>query len=215
MNLKTAQLAALLGLTTRRVNQLAEEGIAVREKHGEFNGPASVQAYIDSLTNRSKDQEGKIDKEREEARLKKEQADTQEFKNAKLRKELLPIEEVTRAWSEQITSIRSGLLAVTSRVRQRVSLSTEDAAILDEEIRDAMTKLADGVDIYDADQGDLEEGDGDPPAAPENKPVRVDGKGNPATANSVRGARKAKTVPVPKRDSRRNRKSGDSEGIRT
>lgn len=178
MKLTTAQLAALLGLTVRRVNQLAVEGITVRAEHGEYDGPASVQAYITHVSNRGREKETALDAERETARLRKEQADTQELKNAKLRKELLPVEEVSRVWSEQISSIRSGLLAVVSRARQRISLSAEDAVVLDEEIRDAMTKLADGVDIYDADFGDLEEGDGDPPAAAENKPVRVDGKGN-------------------------------------
>jgi phage terminase Nu1 subunit (DNA packaging protein) len=43
MILKTAQIALLLGLTTRRVNQLAEEGITVRAGHGSFDGPASIQ----------------------------------------------------------------------------------------------------------------------------------------------------------------------------
>lgn len=188
MDLTTAQIGALLGLTTRRVNQLAEEGIAVRKKHGVFDGPASIKAYIEHVSNRGKDKEAAIDKEREEARLKKEQADTQEIKNAKLRKELLPVEEVSRVWSEQISSIRSGLLAVVSRVRQRISLSAEDAVVLDEEIRGAMTKLADGVDIYDADFGDLEDGDGDPSPAAENQSVRMDGKGNLPTVDRVGGA---------------------------
>lgn len=181
MKLTTAQLGLLLGLTPRRVNQLAEEGVTVRSGHGEFDGPKSIENYIATLTNKVKDGAATIDKEREEARLKKEQADTQELKNAKLRKELLPVEEVSRVWSEQVSSIRSGLLAVVSRTRQRMSLSAEDALILDEEIRDAMTKLADGVDIYDADLGDLEEGDGDASPASENQPIRMDGKGNPAT----------------------------------
>jgi phage terminase Nu1 subunit (DNA packaging protein) len=191
MKLKTAQLAALLGLTTRRVNQLAEEGITVRADHGEFDGPASVQAYIAHVGNRVKDKEGALDAERETARLRKEQADTQELKNAKLRKELLLVEEVSRVWSEQVASIRSGLLAVVSRVRQRISLSAEDAVVLDEEIRDAMTKLADGVDIYDADFSDLEEGDGDASPAAEDKPVRLDGKGNSTTRNRDGRPRKA------------------------
>lgn len=162
----------------------------VRAAHGEFDGPASIQAYVNHVSNRGRDKEAAIDKEREEARLKKEQADTQELKNAKLRKELLPVEEVSRVWSEQVASIRSGLLAVVSRVRQRISLSAEDAVVLDEEIRDAMTKLADGVDIYDADFSDLEEGDGDASPAAENKPVGVDGKGNPPPVNRVGRPRK-------------------------
>lgn len=201
MELKTAQLALLLGLTTRRVNQLAEEGVLVRRGHGTFDGPASIQAFVSQASNRGKEKDAAIDKEREEARLKKEQADTQELKNAKLRKELLPVGEVSRVWSEQIASIRSGLLAVVSRVRQRISLSAEDAIILDEEIRDAMTKLADGVEIYDADIGDLEEGDGDTAPATEDQPVRVDGKGNPSTKHSVRRPRKNKAVRTAKRNS--------------
>src|SRR5688500_17355403 len=120
MNLKTAQLALLLGLTTRRVNQLADEGITIRVGHGEFDAPASIQNYFASVTNRAKDGEATIDKEREEARLKKEQADHFELKNAKLRKELLPIDEVVRVWSEQIAQVRSGMLAVVSRVAQHV-----------------------------------------------------------------------------------------------
>lgn len=205
MTLKTAELALLLGLTPRRVNQLAEEKVLIRLGHGEFDGPASVQAFVAHAANRGKEKDAQIDKEREEARLKKEQADTQELKNAKLRRELLPVGEVSRVWSEQIASIRSGLLAVVSRVRQRITLSAEDAVILDEEIRDAMTKLADGVDIYDADIGDLEEGDGDAPPASENQSVRMDGKGNPPSKHGVRRAGKDKAVSVPKRHSRRDR----------
>ncbi|WP_245441221.1 hypothetical protein [Neorhizobium sp. T7_12] len=201
MKLTTAELGLLLGLTTRRINQLAEEGLVVRLGHGEFNGPQSVQRYVEHASNRGKDKENHIDKEREEARLKKEQADTQELRNAKLRKELLPLEEVSRVWSEQVSSIRSGLLAVVSRTRQRMSLSPEDALILDEEIRDAMTKLADGVDIYDADLGDLEEGDGDPSPASENQFVRVDGKGNSPAQHGVRRTRKDKAIRSAKRDS--------------
>lgn len=185
MILKTAELALLLGLTSRRVNQLAEDGVTVRAGHGEFDGPQSVQNYVASVANRAKDGEAAIDKEREEARLKKEQADHFEFKNAKLRKELLPIDEVSRVWSEQIAEVRSGMLAVVSRVSQRLSLSPEDAVEIDKEIREAMTKLADGIEIYDADASDLEEGDGDLQAAAETQAIGVDGKGNQAAGDGV------------------------------
>lgn len=174
MNLKTAQLALLLGITTRRVNQLAGEGITVRVSHGEFDGPASIKNYIASITNRVKGGEAAIDKEREEARLKKEQADNFELKNAKLRKELLPIDEVVRVWSEQISEVRNGMLAVVGRAQQSLSLSPEDAEVIDREIRDAMTKLAGGTDIYDADASDAEEGDDDLPAAAEDQSLGVD-----------------------------------------
>jgi hypothetical protein len=59
-----------------------------------------------------------------------------------------------------------------------LSLSPEDAEVIDREIRDAMTKLADGIDLYDADASDAEEGDGDLPAAAEDPALGVDRKGN-------------------------------------
>jgi phage terminase Nu1 subunit (DNA packaging protein) len=181
MHLTGEQIALLLGLTKRQVTNLAKDGIAIRIEHGKYDGPQTVQNYIAAKTTRAKERDADLDEAKEAARLKKEQADNWELKNAKLRNELLPIDEVARVWSEQVSSIRSGLLAVVSRVRQKISLSAEDAVVLDEEIRDAMTKLADGVDIYDADAGDVEEGDVDPAAAAEDQPLRVDGKGNPAT----------------------------------
>lgn len=205
MNLKTAQLALLLGLTTRRVNQLAEDGVVVRVGHGEFDGAASIQNYIAQVSNRAKDKEADLDEAREAARLKSEQADNWELRNAKLRNELLPIDDVMRVWSEQIASIRSGLLAVVSRVRQRTSLSVEDAVVLDEEIRDAMTKLADGVEIYDvdpdADGGDAEDGDGDTAPTAKNQSIRMDGKGNKTAGNSVGGAGEDQALPISEGDS--------------
>lgn len=206
MILKTAQLALLLGLTTRRVNQLAEEGIMTRTAHGEFDGPASIKNYIAGVTNRAKDGETAIDKEREEARLKKEQADYWEQRNAALRKEFLPVSDVTRVWSEQISSIRGALLSVVPRVSQRLSLSHEDAEEIDAEIRDAMTKLADGVEVYDVDPDTDDDGpqggDGDLEAATEDQPVRVDRKGNSSSGDRVaRRTRKSKAVRVPEGDS--------------
>lgn len=38
-----------------------------------------------------------------------------------------------------------------------LSLSSEDAEVIDREIRDAMTKLADGIDTYDADAATAED----------------------------------------------------------
>ena len=175
LTLKEAQMAVLLGVSDRRVRQYVDEGLAVRVAPGEYDASATVQNMLAAAANKGKNTEAAIDKEREEARLKKEQADHWEQRNAALRKELLPVDEVVRVWSEQISSIRGGLLAVVPRVSQRLSLSPEDAQEIDIEIRDAMTKLADGVEIYngdiDPDAGSVDEGDGDSSPASENQSV--------------------------------------------
>ncbi|WP_242221678.1 hypothetical protein [Shinella zoogloeoides] len=181
MNLTSKQVAVLLGLTERRIRQLADDGIAVRIAHGQYDGAKTIQNYVSSMTGPAKTRDEALDEAKEAARLKKEQADNWELKNAKLRNELLPVDEVVRVWSEQIAYVKSGLLSVVPRVRQRIALSNEDAEAIDKEIREAMTKLADGVDIYDADSDDPEEGDVDVPSSAEGAGFGVGGKGNPST----------------------------------
>ena len=45
----TTELAAVLGLTGRRIRQLAEDGVLDKIKDGRFNLCESVQKYINSV----------------------------------------------------------------------------------------------------------------------------------------------------------------------
>jgi phage terminase Nu1 subunit (DNA packaging protein) len=59
---------------------------------------------------------------------------------------LLLAADVVREWGDTLRACRNALLAVTSRVRQRLPhLTAQDAAVIDEEIRAALTALADGA----------------------------------------------------------------------
>jgi len=50
---------------------------------------------------------------------------------------------VARAWADVLRNVRAGVLAVTSRVRARLPhLSAQDAAVVDEELRQALAALA-------------------------------------------------------------------------
>jgi len=159
MELKTSAIAGLLGLSTRRLNQLAEEGIAVRIAPGTFDATATVQAYIRHVSGKAGSTTVNLDLNTEKARLAKEQADGQEIKNAQSRGELLLADDVERTWSDACRRLRSEMLAVTGRVRAATGLEAADAAVLDREIRDALTVLSGGED--DPGQGAEES----PPAA--------------------------------------------------
>lgn len=163
MILATDEMGKLLGLTPRRINQLAAECLFVRHDGGGFDAPASIQRYIEHVSGKGRSKDAALDSEREGARLKKEQADAAAMKNARERREVISAFEAEHAWSEQIARLRSGLLAVPSRVRQRTSISVEDGIVLDREIRDAMISLAE-VRFSDDTATD---GDSDGASAPE------------------------------------------------
>ncbi|WP_367714503.1 hypothetical protein AB2N04_10760 [Nitratireductor sp. GISD-1A_MAKvit] len=83
-----------------------------------------------------------LDLSRERARLASEQADQVALKNAALRGELVEASAVQAEWAGVIRSLRSGVLAVVSRVRQRLPhLSTHEAEVIDSELRAALTAL--------------------------------------------------------------------------
>lgn len=159
MELKTAAIAGLLGLSSRRINQLEQEGIAVRIAPGTFDAPATIQNYVRHVSGKAGSQTANLDLNAEKARLAKEQADGQEIKNAQSRGELLLADDVERTWSDACRRLRSEMLAVTGRVRAATGLEAADAAVLDREIRDALTVLSGGED--DPGQGAEES----PPAA--------------------------------------------------
>nr|CAD6606391.1 MerR family transcriptional regulator [Rhizobium sp. Khangiran2] len=143
MQMKTAALAGLLGISTRRLNQLVEEGIAVRPSPGMFDAAATIQAYIAHASGKAAGKTAELDLDRERARLAKEQADGHELKNAKERGELVRAEDVVREWQGIIRTVRSAMLSVPSRCRRRSStFGAAEIDIVDREIRDALEALS-------------------------------------------------------------------------
>jgi len=145
MELKQAALAGLLGLSSRRISQLAEEAIAVRTGPGTFDAAATIQNYIRHQTGKAGNRESTLDLTAERARLAKEQADQIALKNTLARGETLDAEAVAQEWESIIADVRSAMLAVPGRLRRRAGSALDAAAIglVDHEIRDALNALAD------------------------------------------------------------------------
>jgi phage terminase Nu1 subunit (DNA packaging protein) len=70
-------------------------------------------------------------------------AELREIEVRKRRGVLVEAEAVQRAWADILRRVRAGVLAVPSRVRQRCALTADQATVLDRELRDALTALAD------------------------------------------------------------------------
>lgn len=82
----------------------------------------------------------------ERERETRERADALAMKNAAARRELLPAKEVETMWSDILRLVRARFLALPSRLQQRLGhLTKHDLTILDREIRDALSELADDL----------------------------------------------------------------------
>lgn len=79
----------------------------------------------------------------ERIRQTKEAADQLAIKNAKAKGELLDAAEVEREWVSILRDVRAALLAMPTRMQQRVgTLTAADLAVLDREIRSVLNELA-------------------------------------------------------------------------
>lgn len=146
----SGDLAAALGVSARMVRELDQRGLVSKTGPGRYLLFDSVRRYCDHLRKTASGRGGEDSVQSltvERARLAREQADSHALKNATLRRDLVSLPEVETEWSGLAHRLRSGLLAVPSRVRQMSPhFSAHDVATIDREIRDVLTGFADDGD---------------------------------------------------------------------
>jgi len=134
-------LSVLLGITPRMVYELSRREIVIRTGHGQYALRDSVRNYLKSIHKRA--DADTLTQER--VRQTREAADALAIKNAKLRGALLDAAEVEREWADVLRGLRAALLALPSRVQQRMNhLTVADVAAIDREVRDVLQELGDG-----------------------------------------------------------------------
>lgn len=139
-----AELADWFGITAARINAMAREGRIPRRPDGTFDLKPAVRAYCETLRQRMGKSALALNPElnAEKIRLAREQADKTALQNAKARGELIATDVVARTWAETVTDLRAALLAVPSRVAGRAGLDRRATALLDAELRAAMTAIS-------------------------------------------------------------------------
>lgn len=156
LQLSKSGFAKKIGITPGRVSQLIKQGLPV-DADGKIdvargriwvaenvNPVRSAAQKQDALPFTQESQQTSLTKER--IRLAKEQADAVEFKNAQLRSELVLATTVEREWGSVLRKIRSGVLAVPSRIRQQLPhLTAHDMKVIDLELRTALETLSNDV----------------------------------------------------------------------
>lgn len=152
--LRKGDFAKLVGVSPGRVSQMVADGMPV-DPNGRIDvarGKLWIQANVSptrSAAQARTDPElpfaATRDASAERVRLLREQADHAALKNAEKRRELLPASEVERAWANVLRDVRAAMLALPSRIQQRLShLSAAEIDLIDREIRDVLSEVADG-----------------------------------------------------------------------
>lgn len=117
-NAKT--LAEILGISERRVNQIATEGIVFkREDDGKYNIPVCVKNYYREKYISDETDEAK--KLKWEAELKKLKAEEAEFKNAIVRGEYISKDEITAELQRFFIVLKRSMLGYSRRIAVEVS----------------------------------------------------------------------------------------------
>jgi len=141
------EFAATIGISTRSIRDLVARGAITRDAQNLFPWPQANLQYTAHLRELAAGRGGSaaatISAER--ARLLHARADAAENENRKTAGESVPAAEVEREWSSRFRKIRVGLLSVVQRLPGLLPhLSRADLALIDQEMRQALSGVADG-----------------------------------------------------------------------
>lgn len=140
----TTELATVLGITARRVQQMAQDGTITPIKRGRFLLGDSVQRYIKFLTNNGPldEDDKKLEKVRRqsEVTMKASKATVAKLEAEELRGRMHRSEDVAAMTEDLIYTIRGALNALPGRLAVDVAV-TETAAEASEVIRKEVHKV--------------------------------------------------------------------------
>ncbi|GEB35295.1 hypothetical protein [Brevibacillus parabrevis] len=141
----TKQMTELLNLTARRIQQLAEEGVLVREQRGKYRAIESLKRYIRYIQEREPTEENEVDYYREKALHEKAKREKTELQVAVMKGELHRSEDVAAVMDDMVTSFRARCLALPTKIAPQLldkKAIAEVQAILTSEIHEALTELS-------------------------------------------------------------------------
>lgn len=169
MQVATTDLAVILGITERRVQQLETAGILAKAAHGEWDLPAAVQAYIRNRLAAKTKRTATAGKA--EGKLKAAKAAREELKLDVERAVLIDTDEALAILDDIIGPLRADLAGVPSRVTREMALRDK----IENEIDAALGRAADTL----AERGAAIRARGDAGAAAEADDAGSVGEGEP------------------------------------
>ena len=154
--INTTELATILGLTARRIQQMVQDGTITTVQRGRFNLSEAVQQYIKFLT-KEKDI-SKQEKERQDAEvsIKKAKAIVAVLEAKELQGKMHRSEDVAAMTEDLVYAIRSMLVALPGRLAVDV-ITAETSAEAAEIVRQEVYKIMEELSEYKYDRKKYEE----------------------------------------------------------
>ncbi|MRN51977.1 hypothetical protein [Paenibacillus monticola] len=144
MVLNANQMAELLGLSPRRIQQLAEEGIIVRSGRGKYMAAGSVQNYI-RFQAESGGGPSEVDYFDERALHERAKRRKAEIELAVMNGELHRAGDVALVMNDMVVTFRARILAIPTKLAPQMLGQTELPVVLDlltKEVKEAATELS-------------------------------------------------------------------------
>lgn len=141
----TSEISEIFGISTRRVQQLAKDGVFVRVGHGQFDLPASVNSFIEYRLDDTKE-EGVLDKSTEEAMWTRARRQKTELELQIMRGDLHRSEDVRRVMNDMLGAFRARILSIPSKFSPQLVGLTEIPPIkmvLKQAVHEALEELSD------------------------------------------------------------------------
>lgn len=144
----TTELAAILGVTARRIQQMAQDGTIVPVRRGYFLLGDAVQRYINFLSKPVlSEDEAKIEltKRKSEASLKSSKAIMARMEAEEMQGKMHRAEDVEAFTEDLIYTMRGALLALPGRLSvdvAAVDTPAEAAEVIRKEVHNVMRELA-------------------------------------------------------------------------
>ena len=164
------ELAQTLGISSRRVRALKEEGLFEMSKSGRgYNLETCVQEYIEYKVNAELGRSASISKEKVQAEHEEVKKQISILKLRRLRRELHEAADVEYYLSDMLLRFKNRLLALPSKIAMEVSGLTDTnqmIQIIQKDLLDTMEELSEydpeGIDqgiAVDSVEGDEEDDD--------------------------------------------------------
>lgn len=155
MEVSQKQLSQCLGISTRRIRQLREEGVFCRRdgKATGYNLEKCIQEYIDYKVNAEVGRSASISKGKIQAEHEEVKKQISVLKLRRLRRELHEAADVENFLSDMLLKFRNRMLAIAPRVAMR-AVGEGDIGRLTEIIQKEMLDTLEELSEYDPDEID-------------------------------------------------------------
>lgn len=144
----TSKLAAWMGLTPRRLQQLVKAGILEQVEPGRFDVADAFQRYISYVKGNSKsEEEQKIDLERKRAemKIKKARARREELLTEELDGKMFPLEDFEALTDDMVFEVKALIMNLPGRLAMEVAAESDPAMcgeLIKGECRYMLTELS-------------------------------------------------------------------------